>query len=89
VPEHLTRTVDDADVHRLHVQIDPAVIRVLSVVESHLSSSCATCAFAPLAAERQDEAEAVKVSASERGAVADIAIRNATVDDSERIAPVL
>ena len=46
VHEHLAGAVEDADVHRLHVQIDPAVIRVLPVVESHRSSSCATCALA-------------------------------------------
>ena len=46
VHEHLAGAVEDADVHRLHVQIDPAVVTVLSVVESHRSSSCAICALA-------------------------------------------
>ena len=41
VHEHLTRGVEDADVHRPRVQVDPAVMAVLSGVESHRSSSCA------------------------------------------------
>ena len=46
VHQHLAGAVEDGDLHRLHVQINPAVVRVLSVVESRRSSSCATCAFA-------------------------------------------
>ena len=41
VHEHLTGGVEDADVHRPRVQIDPAVVAVLPGVESHRSSSCA------------------------------------------------
>jgi hypothetical protein len=41
VHEHLARGVEDAHVHRAHVQIDPAVEAVLAGVESHRSSSCA------------------------------------------------
>jgi hypothetical protein len=36
--EHLARGVEDAHVHRLHVKIDPAIVPMLAVVESHLSS---------------------------------------------------
>jgi hypothetical protein len=39
--QHLTGRVEDADVHRLHVEIDSAIWTVLPVVESHRSSSCA------------------------------------------------
>ena len=40
--EHLAGGVEHAHIHRLHVQIDPAIVLVLVVVESHLSfSSCA------------------------------------------------
>jgi hypothetical protein len=39
--EHLAGAVEHTHVHGLHVPIDPAVIRVLAVVESHRSSSCA------------------------------------------------
>ena len=46
VHEHLAGAVEDADVHGLHVQIDPAIVTVLPVVESHRSSSCAVCALA-------------------------------------------
>jgi len=46
VDAHLASGVEDADGHGLHVQIDPAVVLVLSVVESHRSSSCALCALA-------------------------------------------
>ena len=42
VHEHLAGAVENTDVHGLYVQIDPAVVRVLSVVESHRSSSCAS-----------------------------------------------
>ena len=37
----------DANVHGLHVQIDPAVVLVLVVVESHRSSSCANVRTIP------------------------------------------
>jgi hypothetical protein len=36
--EHLACRVEDADVHGLHMQIDPAIVPMLAVVESHLSS---------------------------------------------------
>jgi hypothetical protein len=31
----LARRVEDADVHRFHVEIDPAIVAMLTVVESH------------------------------------------------------
>jgi hypothetical protein len=33
--EHLAGRVQDADVHRLHVEIDSAIVAMLTVVESH------------------------------------------------------
>jgi hypothetical protein len=33
--EHLARNVEDADVHGLHVEIDSAIVSMLTVVESH------------------------------------------------------
>ncbi len=53
VHEHLAGGVEDAEIHRLHVQIDPAVILVLVVVESHRSSSCATLRICPASAYSQ------------------------------------
>ena len=41
VQEHLACAIEDADVHRAGMQVDPAVVAVLSGVESHRSSSCA------------------------------------------------
>jgi hypothetical protein len=35
VHEHLATGVEDADVHRLHVEIDSAIVAMLTVVESH------------------------------------------------------
>ena len=35
VHEHLAGGVEDADVHRFDVEIDPAIVAMLSVVESH------------------------------------------------------
>ena len=46
VHQRLPGGVEDADVHRLHVQIDPAIVSMLTVVESHLLSSCAGRALA-------------------------------------------
>ena len=53
VHEHLAGGVEDAEIHRLHVQIEPAVILVLVVVESHRSSSCATLRMYPASAYSQ------------------------------------
>jgi hypothetical protein len=33
--QHLAGGVEDADVHRLHVKIDSAIVPMLTVVESH------------------------------------------------------
>jgi hypothetical protein len=41
VHEHLAGGVENANVHRLHVETDSAIVAVLTVVESHRSSSCA------------------------------------------------
>ena len=41
VYEDLTRSVENADVHRAGVEIDAAVVTMLSGVKSHGSSSCA------------------------------------------------
>ena len=38
VHEHLAGGVEDAHVHGLHVEIDPAIVTMLAVVESHFSS---------------------------------------------------
>jgi hypothetical protein len=46
VHEHLAAGVEDADVHRLDVEIDPAIVAMLTVVESHSLSSCAGRALA-------------------------------------------
>ena len=46
VHEHVAARVEDADVHRLHVQINPAIVSMLTVVESHSLSSCAGRALA-------------------------------------------
>jgi hypothetical protein len=35
VHKHLASRIEDADVHRLHVEIDSAIVAVLAVVESH------------------------------------------------------
>jgi hypothetical protein len=43
--EHLAGAVEDADVHGLHVEIDSAVVTVLTVVESPRSSSCAVALY--------------------------------------------
>ena len=48
--QHLASRVQDADVHRLHVEIDSAIVAMLTVVESHRLSSCAWCAFIPASA---------------------------------------
>ena len=40
--EHLAGGVEDTDLHGLHVQIDPAIVTVLLIVESHRSSSYAS-----------------------------------------------
>jgi len=53
VHEHLAGGVEDAHVHRLHMQIDPAVILVLVIVESHRSSSCARVRIHPASAYSQ------------------------------------
>ena len=45
VHQHLAGRVEDADVHGLHVEIDPAIVTMLAVVESHRSSSCASRAL--------------------------------------------
>src|SRR6267378_8485339 len=50
VHEHLAGGVENTDVHGLHVEIDSAIVTVLAVVESHRSSSCASCAFNPASA---------------------------------------
>ena len=39
--EHLAGRIEDAEVHRFHMEIDSAVVAVLTVVESHMLSSCA------------------------------------------------
>ena len=44
--------VEDADVHRLHVEIDSAIVVMLTVVESHGLSSCAGRAFVPASSLR-------------------------------------
>jgi hypothetical protein len=41
VKQHLAGRVEDADVHGLSVQIDPAIVTMLAVVESSQLSSCA------------------------------------------------
>ena len=41
VHQHLATGVENTDVHGLHVEIDSAIVTVLTVVESHRSSSCA------------------------------------------------
>jgi hypothetical protein len=38
----LASGVDNADVHRLDVQIDAVIVTMLTVVESHRLSFCAT-----------------------------------------------
>ena len=48
VQEHLAAVVEDAEVHRLRVQIDPAPMLVRSVVESHRFPSCADARMACL-----------------------------------------
>jgi len=49
VDQDLALGVEDADVHRLRVQIDPAPVAMLSVVESHRSPSLRGCALGLLA----------------------------------------
>ena len=41
VHQHLASGVENADVHGLHVEIDSAIVAMLTVVESHRLSSCA------------------------------------------------
>ena len=38
VHQHLACRIKDAHIHGLHVKIDPAIVTMLAVVESHLSS---------------------------------------------------
>jgi hypothetical protein len=46
VHEPLAGGVEDADVHGLHVEIDAAIVTMLTVVASHVLSSCAGRALA-------------------------------------------
>ena len=45
--EHVARGIEDADVEALGVEIDAAVVPMLTAVESHGSSSCADDALGP------------------------------------------
>ena len=55
VHEHLAGGVEDADVHGLHVEIDPAIVTMLAVVESHLSSPPARMRAYPCAEPTHNE----------------------------------
>jgi hypothetical protein len=51
VHERLARCVEEAHVHRFHVKIDPAIVAMLTVVESHSVLLCAERAFIPAQAD--------------------------------------
>jgi len=59
VQQHLAGGVEDADVHGLHVEIDSAIVPMLSVVESHsvlLLRGMRTCpALKPTVSRWQEE----------------------------------